>query len=103
MSESTVLSGVSVSLSAWHTDTAMDEGRHHHIWHVTAWWRAVPRRDARVLHQMLKGVLSVWEGGDLPAELWAAEDLATAIMRLVPECVGVDISRAEGYHVQVRA
>lgn len=98
------LTGVSADLTAWHTDTLMNEGRHQHTWRVTAWWRSVPFVDGRVKQEALRGLLAVWEGTDLPPELWSGEAIASAVMALLPECIGCDVSRpTEGFYAQVRA
>lgn len=98
------LVGVGASFTALHTDPHMDEGTHEHTWHVIAWYPAKPFRDARSMKGALVTVLATFEGTTLPAELWAAEDLAAALLRLLANCIGVDVSRpAEGFYAQARA
>lgn len=93
------LTYVWADLTAWHTDTLMDEGRHQHTWRVTAYFNAMPFKDGRSLKVSLKSILATWEGGDLPPNLWAAEDLAEAILHLHGngDCIGVRIEREEGF------
>ena len=86
---------VSVDLQAWHTDPILGEGRHEHTWIVKAWFAADPFRDQRSLRASLSAILDAWQGRDLPPELWAAEDLAAAILQAHgnADCIGVTIER----------
>ncbi len=97
------LTGVSASFTATHTDPHLGEGTHEHTWTVTAWFPSEPFRDGRALRAGLVTMLSAWDGGHLPPELWSGEALAAAIMHLLVNCVGVDVSRPEGFHAKVRA
>ncbi len=93
------LTYVWADLTAWHTDPIMGEGRHSHTWRVTAFFNAEPFRDGRSLKASLSLILAAWEGQDLPPELWAAEDLAAAVLQLHgnADCIGVRIEREEGF------
>jgi hypothetical protein len=95
------LSGVFVDLHAFHTDPIMGEGRHAHVWRVTAYYPARPWRDKRSPKAALTEVLGVWQGQDLPTDLWADEALAGAVARLMANCVGVRVERAEGFVAEV--
>ncbi len=95
------LSYVWADLTAWHTDPHMGEGRHQHTWRVTAYFPARPFRDGRVLKAALVTVLGAWQDADLPPQLWAAEELAVAIWRLLGNCCGVRIERDEGFGAAV--
>lgn len=75
-----VLTAVSVDLTAFHTDPYMGEGRHEHTWAVEAVFEGEPFRDARALRTALSNLLSVYQGRDLPHELWAAEDIAKFVL-----------------------
>lgn len=99
------LTGVSVDFAARHTDPMMGEGEHAHVWRITTWFPAEPFRDGRALLGQLRMVLDGWpdETGVLPGELWSAEAMAKALMAVLNNCVGVDIDRAEGFHVRLRA
>jgi hypothetical protein len=70
---------------------------------VAAYWISEPFRDGRALKAGLHDLLAHLPGPDglLPPELWSAEALALAICRLLPWCVAVRITRAEGYEVIV--
>lgn len=77
---------------------------HGHTWEVVAWWPAVPWRDARVLQETLKGVLIGFDHQVLPDELHSGEALAAALMGLMTDCIGVEVSRpAERIFARVRA
>lgn len=93
------LTYVWVDLMAWHTDPYMGEGRHSHTWRVFAYFEAEPFRDGRSLRASLSIILSTWQGQDLPRELWAAEDLAAAILQAHgnADCIGIRIERTEGF------
>jgi hypothetical protein len=103
------LSGVSFDLTAHHVDPIMDEGRHLHVWTITAWWPSEPWRDGRALRHSLRVVC---EGlapenehffRELPAELWSGEAIAAAVMEvLMPPPVRVDVDRP-GFHVRREA
>lgn len=94
---------VTEPLRAFHTDPIMDEGRHEHVWHVTAVFDGASFRDARSLKGSLRTILDAWEGKDLPAELWSAEALAAAVLQLHgnADCIGVKINRSEGFGAEV--
>jgi len=77
----TDLSWATESLTAWHTDPIMDEGRHSHCWQITVFWPLEPWRDERSVRSSLRRILEVWEGRDLPPELWSSEALAKAILQ----------------------
>lgn len=97
------LTGVGWHFSASHRDPLSGE-LHGHTWEVTAWWSAVPWRDARVLQETLKGVLIGFDHKTLPDQLHSGEALAFALMGLMTDCVGVDVSRpAERIFAMVRA
>jgi hypothetical protein len=76
------LSWATEPLTAWHTDPHMGEGRHQHTWLVSAFWPSKPLRDGRSIKASLRAILDIWEGADLPPELWASEDLAAAVLQL---------------------
>lgn len=90
-------------LHAWHTDPHLGEGRHDHRWKVIAYFPIEPWRDGRSLKTSLRQILDVWEGRDLPPELWSAEQLARAILQAHgnADCCGVQIDRREGFGVKV--
>lgn len=94
---------VSAELHAFHTDPILKEGRHDHHWKVTAFFKADPFRDARSLKASLEGLLAGFQGKDLPAELWATENLAEAIARLHgnADCQGVRMERGDGSGAEV--
>lgn len=96
---------VTEDLRAFHTDPHMGEGRHAHVWHVTAVFDGAVVRDARSLKGSLRLILDAWEGRDLPPDLWAAEDLAAAILQCHgnADCIGVTISRDEGFGAEAWA
>jgi hypothetical protein len=98
------LTGVGSSFTARHEDPLMGEGEHEHTWQVIAWYPSEPFRDARSMKGALETVLATFEGQLLPPDLWAAERFASALMDLLANCVGVDVSRpTEGFYAQVRA
>jgi 6-pyruvoyl-tetrahydropterin synthase len=78
--------------SASHYDEVRKE-LHGHSYEVVAWWLADPPRDARVLQETLKGVLTGFDHKTLPPELSRAEALGSAICSLMDGCVAVDIGR----------
>lgn len=97
------LTGAGWYFSASHFDTVRAE-LHGHSYEVMAWWPAEPPRDAVVLQAMVKRVVGAFDHTTLAPEMSRAEALAAAIMHLLPECVGVDISRpVERFAVQVLA
>ncbi len=65
---------------------------HEHTWHVTAWFRATPRTDARLFRDALDAKLAEWEGGILAEGRDWNEDLAEALATLV-DCVEVRVWR----------
>lgn len=97
------LTGAGWYFSASHRDPIRQEV-HGHSYEVVAWWPAEPRRDAMVLQEALKTVLRAgFDHKTLPDDLSTAEAIARAIMGLLTDCVGVDVSRpVERLHVQVR-
>lgn len=97
------LTGAGWWFAASHRDPR-DGALHGHTWEVTAWWPAEPWRDARVLQETLKGVLVGFDHKELPPELHSGEAIAKALMSLMTDCVGVDVSRpAERIYARVRA
>ena len=96
--------GVSGKFTAQHTDPHMNEGTHEHTWQVTVWFPRRPFRDLRSQKCALDTVLQAFDGKTLSPELWAAEDIALAVMNsLLVDCAGVDIDRpVEGFHAKVR-
>jgi hypothetical protein len=98
------ISGVTASMTAFHTDPYMNEGTHQHTWHVTAFYPAKPFRDGRAIKAMLGKVLSVLpdENGLLPDRLWSQEDIAKAVLQLMTGSVfGVRITREEGFETWI--
>lgn len=93
------LTYVWADLTAFHTDPIGEEGHHAHTWRVIVYFRSKPLRDGRLLKAALVEVLAPYEGKDLPAAWWAAEDLAFGVFQLLAEqrCVGVRIEREEGF------
>jgi hypothetical protein len=94
------LTGATEELVRQHADPLGLEGVHSHSWTITAWWPAVPLRDARALRASLRMLLDTLPD-PLPSELWAAERLAEYVMVLAG-VVGVDIDRP-GFRVRFRA
>lgn len=97
--------GVSASFTARHLDPIMDEGEHEHTWTVTAWYPLEPFRDLRAQKTGLEEVLRAWPDamGRLPDRLWSADQMARDLLQVLANCVGVDISRPEGFRAKVRA
>jgi hypothetical protein len=86
---------VTDSLFAFHTDPAGQEGRHSHVWKVTAYFSAAAFVDARDLKKRLWHVLEPHRGYDLPPELWSSENMAKAFLTaLGPQCIGIVLERA---------
>lgn len=94
-------SGVTLQLMAQHVDPHMDEGEHAHVWSVTAFYPSEPFRDLRSQQAALAEVLGVWQGTNLPPELWSGEALATAVARLLANCIGCRVTRPEGFEAWV--
>lgn len=84
--------GVGWHFSASHRDVVRKE-LHGHSYEIIAWFPADPPRDAIALQETLKGALRAFDHQTLPDHLSRAEDLAVAVMGLLGDCVGVDISR----------
>ena len=101
MSERRLLTGVTEELRGRHVDPLGLEGEHEHVWRVTAWWPGEPLRDGRALKAALRMLLDALPSV-LPSELWSAEAIAKHVMVLA-NVVGVDVDRAEGFHVRLRA
>jgi len=83
------------TLTALHRDLIMDEGLHEHTWTFTAWFHGKPFRDLRSQRSALRQVLAPYQGVELPPEMWAQEDMAEMFARLLCDCVGVSVSRAD--------
>lgn len=96
------ITGVSEALTASHRDQVMGEGLHAHTWTVTAWFPGEPLRDGRVLKVALREVLDALPSV-LPDQLWSGEALAQHVAAILPDCIGVDVDRPEGFHVSLRA
>lgn len=94
-------SGVTEALTARHTDLLMDEGEHEHTWLVTTFYPSHPPRDMRSQKAALRQVLDNWQGTTLPANLWAAEDLARTVAQLLANCIGARVTRPEGFEAWV--
>ncbi len=93
------LIGVGGTFSASHNDPVR-KALHGHSYAVTCWFVA-DGRDATVLQEKLRVVLTAWDHTTLPDDLSRAEDLAAAIMHVM-DCEGVDISRPlEMLHARV--
>lgn len=95
-------------LRAFHTDPYMDEGRHTHTWKVIVFTSAKPFRDGRSIRASLRTILDVWEGKDLPPELWSDHDLACYVLASTiwrihgnADCCGVRVEREEGFGASV--
>lgn len=96
----TTRTGVGWYFSASHHDPVRQE-LHGHSYEVVCWFAADSHRDAVVLQEKLKVVLTAFDHKTLPDELSRAEDLAAAIMHLM-DCQGVEISRpVERLHAKV--
>ena len=94
------LTGVGWYFSASHRDPVRKE-LHGHSYEVVCWFDASPPRDAVVLQEKLRVVLTAWDHTTLPDDLSRAEDLAAAIMHVM-DCDGVSISRpVERLHAKV--
>jgi len=94
------LTGVGWYFSASHTDPVRREV-HGHSYEVVCWYDLDAPRDAVVLQNKLQVVLSAFDHTTLPPGLSRAEDMATALMRLM-DCDGVEISRpVERLHARV--
>lgn len=78
-----VLTCVDVDLRAFHTDPYLDEGRHEHVWNVQAVFDGTKFADARALRTALANLLSVYQGKDLPPELWSGEDIARMVVSVL--------------------
>lgn len=87
------LSFASAQLTAKHRDPIMDEGLHEHTWAFTVFWPSKPFRDLRVMREALTAILLPFQGADLPPELWAAEDLAAMVLKVMGVIVGVKVER----------
>ena len=95
-------SGVTEPLTARHTDLMMDEGEHEHTWLITTFYPSHPPRDMRSQKAALRQVLDTWQGTTLPANLWAAEDLARTVAQLLANCIGARVARpSEGFEAWV--
>ena len=77
---------------ASHFDAVRQE-THGHSYEVMVGWPALPARDAVILQQKLKVVLSSFDHKMLPVELTRAESIARAIISLLGDCVVVEVSR----------
>ncbi len=94
------MTGVGWFFSASHTDPVRQQ-LHGHSYEVVCWFDSSPPRDAVVLQEKLKVVLSAFDHTTLPPELSRAEDMAAALMQLM-DCQGVQISRpVERLHASV--
>lgn len=71
---------VDVDLRAFHTDPYLGEGRHEHVWNVQAVFDGIKFADARALRLALANLLSVYQGADLPVEMWSGEALAQMVV-----------------------
>lgn len=65
---------------------------HGHTWHVTAWFTAMPRVDARLFRDALDAMLAKWDGTELEAGRDWNEDIVADLARL-PDCVEVRVWR----------
>lgn len=65
---------------------------HQHTWHVTAWFRAPGRVDARTYRDALDTLLAGWDGQVLPSGSDWNEDIAEAVAAL-PDCDEVRVWR----------
>ena len=91
--------GVGWFFSASHRDPVRREV-HGHSYEVVCWFDA-DGRDAVVLQEKLRVILTAWDHTTLPDDLSRAEDLAAAIMHVM-DCEGVHISRpVERLHAKV--
>lgn len=98
------ITGVSASMTAMHTDPYMDEGTHGHTWVVTVFYPAKPFRDGRAIRAQLEVALAHLpdETGLLPDSLWAQEDIAAAVLKLMTGSVfGVRVTRSEGFETWI--
>lgn len=90
-------SAQNITWAGWHFAAShFDEIRqavHGHTYEVMVGWPASPARDAVVLQQKLRVVLSAFDHKTLPAELSRAEDIAQAIIGLIGDCLVVEILR----------
>lgn len=89
-------SGVTVLLTASHTDPHMDEGTHEHTWAVTAFYPFARHVDLRSQRAALSLILRDLQGTVLPPELWSGEALLRRVLVLA-NCIGARVTRAEGY------
>lgn len=102
--KSNAISGITASLTAFHTDPFMDEGLHQHTWFVTAFFLSEPFRDGRSVKAQLETVLKnlASADGELPDTLWSQENIAKCVLKLCPAAViGVRVTRAEGFECWV--
>ena len=65
---------------------------HEHTWHVTAWFQAAPRADARLFRASLDILLQGLDGTELPIEADWNEDIAARFATLC-NCVKVRVWR----------
>ena len=92
--------GVSAQLTASHRDLIMSEGLHEHTWTFWAWFPAKPFRDLRSQRQALITILEPYQGKELPAEMWAGEDMAEMFAKVLCNCIGVSVERP-GFRAEI--
>lgn len=94
---------IKARLQAFHTDPRGIEGRHLHVWTATAYIEAEPFPDERDVKPRLKALLAPMHNADLPAGLWATEDLAAHLLEKLGEpFVRVVLDRHDGCGADVR-
>lgn len=74
---------VDVDLRAFHTDPHLGEGRHEHVWNVQAVFDGSKFADGRALRLALANLLFVYQGADLPPELWSGEAIAQFVVNVL--------------------
>lgn len=90
MSGVSTVTGVGAFFCAAHRDKQTGQ-LHGHTWDVIAWFKS--NKDAVTLQAELKAVLQVFDHTELPEELAWGEAIAVEIMRLLADCVEVEVRR----------
>lgn len=84
------ITGVGGFICAAHRDK--DTGKlHGHTWDVEAWFKS--RNNAVELKNELQNVLNSFDHTELPEHFAWGEELAAEILRMMPDCCEVKISR----------
>ncbi len=87
-----ILTGVGATFSASHRDHVRKQ-LHGHSYEVTAWFAFPDQRDATMIQKGLEALVKTWDHTTLSDEMSCAEAIASAIIRLLPWCVEVEVGR----------